>query len=107
MPGSEFRRSTSVASSAWVVLAGRSKSWVSMPDDVIGNHEIEFIVGKWIRNIAEIMNDVRRRARIIIQADRTHRFIRTTADIENLSHRNKLSQKDWNADRADLADQYK
>lgn len=55
-------------------------------DDVARNYQIEFIVGKRIRNFSKIVNHVSRRARIVIQTDRAFELIRAAADIENFCH---------------------
>ena len=55
----------------------------NMFDGVARHDEIKLVVCKRIRNFAEIVNNIRRRARIVVQTDRAFLFICAAADIEN------------------------
>lgn len=55
-------------------------------DDVIGHDEVKFVVRKRVRKIAEIMDDIGVRARIIVQADSPFGLIGPAADIQDIGH---------------------
>ena len=52
-----------------VKLADESHHIGNVLGDVPRNDKIEFAVGKGIRNRAQIVNDISRRPRIVVQAD--------------------------------------
>jgi hypothetical protein len=55
--------------------------------DVVRDDQIEFVIGKWVRYIAEVVDNVGGRSRIVVEADRPLEFVCAAADIENLGHR--------------------
>ena len=62
-------------------------------NNVVRHAQVEFVVRKRIGYLAEVMYNVGSRSRIIIQPYRAFSFIRSTADIEDLGHRNKTKGK--------------
>ncbi len=58
-----------------------------MLDDVPRNYQIEFVVGKRVGKLAQIVNDIRGRLRIVVQPDRAFVFIGSAAHIKDLCHR--------------------
>ena len=53
-------------------------------DHVIRDDQIKFTVGEGIRDVAQVVNDVGRGPRIIVEADRPGRFVGTASDIQYL-----------------------
>ena len=55
-----------------------------MLDNVVGHDKIKLVIGERIRQFAQIMNNIRSRARIIIQPHRTCGLIHTAPNVKYL-----------------------
>ena len=67
-----------------VKLADEGHHVRNMLDDVAGDDQIEFVVGKGIRKVAEVVDHIGGRFRVIIEPDSAFEFVRTAADIKDL-----------------------
>ncbi len=62
-------------------------------DNVTRNDQIKFVIGKWIWHASKIVDHISRRARIVVQPDRTFIFICTATDIENFHQKDISPQR--------------
>ena len=54
-------------------------------DQMTANDLVKLVVRKWIRDDAQIVNDVRVRLRIRIDSDRSRHLVPAAANVKNLS----------------------
>src|SRR5256885_16483101 len=55
-----------------------------MLDDVIGNDQLKLTIGKRVRQLTQIVNNVGAGAWVVVQPNSTRRFIYSAADVKDL-----------------------
>src|SRR5207237_9839570 len=53
-------------------------------DDLVADDQVELVVGEGVGHAVEVVEDVRLRARVAVQADCARRLVPAAPDVENL-----------------------